>query len=467
MRILPRRIGLLALVLTASTMQGQQTDQDLPPSDTLRQGAPLPEVLRNGALEGRFRLFLMGTLNDGAPTDYHAQAFGGSLGYASQRWHGLQLRIAGGYTFDLWSADLTRPDPVTGQPNRYEIGLFDVTNPRRDNQLAYVQLFQLNHRSRDERTAIVVGRQELATPFINPQDGRMHPGLVEGAWAARKSASGLRIEGGLIYRVSPRSTANWYSIEQSIGLYQSGLGIDGRPSRYPGNITSPGIAMAGAAVPLKPKVTVTGWNMLVANVFNAAMLQVERGGREDRWMAGAMAIRQDRVMHGGNRWDSLAYFQTGSSMAFSARARMNLGRFRWQANYTRITGQGRYLMPREWGRDPFYTFLPRERNEGYGDVHAATLNLIWRTRSGWRIQADAGQYRLPPVSNARLNKYAFPAYQQYDVNVQYQFKGGWKGLAAQFIYLVKLPMPGAIYTTRQAVNKVDMHHAELIVNYAF
>jgi hypothetical protein len=26
-------------------------------------------------------------------------------------------------------------------------------------------------------------------------------------------------------------------------------------------------------------------------------------------------------------------------------------------------------MPREWGRDPFY-FMPRERNEGYGDVNA-------------------------------------------------------------------------------------------------
>lgn len=25
-------------------------------------------------------------------------------------------------------------------------------------------------------------------------------------------------------------------------------------------------------------------------------------------------------------------------------------------NYTRITQLGRYLMPREWGRDPFFTF---------------------------------------------------------------------------------------------------------------
>lgn len=154
-------------------------------------------------------------------------------------------------------------------------------------------------------------------------------------------------------------------------------------------------------------------------------------------------------------------------MLVSARARMNLGRFRWQVNYTRITSDGRYLMPREWGRDPFYTFLPRERNEGLGDVHAATLNLIWRTKSGWRIQADAGRYWLPAASDARLNKYAFPAYQQFDVNAQYQFTGAWKGLAAQFIYLVKLPVEGTAFTTKQAVNRVDMQHAELILNYAF
>lgn len=457
----------LLLLLRAWHANAQQTDQDLPPSDSLKQGAPLPEVIRNATLEGRFRLFLMGTLNDGAPDDYHAQAFGGSLGFASLRWHGLQLRISGGYTFDLWSADLTRPDAVTGVPNRYEIGLFDVTNPRRDNQLAYVQFFQINHRSRDDRTLIILGRQDLTTPFINPQDGRMHPGLVEGAWISRKTMKGMRIEGGWLHRVAPRSTANWYPVEQSIGLYPAGLGIDGGTSRYPGRVTSPGIAIAGMSVPLKSKFIVTGWEMLVANAFNTAMVQVERGGREDRWMAGVMAIREDRVLNGGNSIDSLAYFQERAAMLVSARARMNLGRFRWQVNYTRITSDGRYLMPREWGRDPFYTFLPRERNEGLGDVHAATLNLIWRTKSGWRIQADAGRYWLPAASDARLNKYAFPAYQQFDVNAQYQFTGAWKGLAAQFIYLVKLPVEGTAFTTKQAVNRVDMQHAELILNYAF
>ena len=143
-----------------------------------------------------------------------------------------------------------------------------------------------------------------------------------------------------------------------------------------------------------------------------------------------------------------------------------LGKFRWQLNYTRITAHGRYLMPREWGRDPFFTFLPRERNEGAGDVHAASLNLIWRADNGWRIQVDGGLYRMPELTDARLNKFVMPSYTQFDVNAQYQFNGGWKGLAAQVLVLAKLPLHSNL-TERQSINKVDMLHADLIINYVF
>ncbi len=459
--------AVLLVVRSAAGVFAQHSEADLPPSDSLKHGAALYDVMRNGTVDGRFRLFLMGTINDGAPTDYHAQAFGGSLGFSSQRWQGVQFRMSGGYTFDLWSADLTQPDAATGQPDRYEIGLFDITAPRANNQLAYVQLFQLNYRARNQRSIAILGRQELNTPFINQQDGRMHPGLAEGLWVAHRTPKGVLLEGGVLHRFAPRSTSSWYSVGGSVGLYPVGVGVNGRPSGYAGNVTSPGIAMVGLAVPAEHKLTITAWDMLVANMFNTAMLQVERGTRDDRWVAGVMAVRQDRVMNGGEVNSDQAYFEATGSMAFSTRVRMNMGRFRWQANYSRITDEGRFLMPREWGREPFYTFLPRERNEGSGGLHAATVNLIWRTKSGWRMQADAGHYWLPPVSDARLNKYAMPAYQQYDANVQYQFKGHWKGLAAQFIYLVKLPLPGTTYSTKQAVNKVDMHHVELIVNYAF
>ncbi|MCW5899128.1 MAG: hypothetical protein KIT10_07635 [Flavobacteriales bacterium] len=455
------------LVLAAATASAQQEELDLPRSDTLRKGSALNEMMQGGTLEGRFRQYTMFTINDGSLSDYHAQAFGGSLGFSSRRYKNFQFRMSGAYTFDLWSADLTQPDPATGALNRYEVGLFDVTNVRRDNQVAFLQLFQLNYERNDGRTRIIFGKQDLNTPFINAQDGRMHPGIVEGLWGQHRTARGIRYEGGFLYRMNPRSTAEWYSVGNSVGLYPIGRDVEGRPSLYQGNMRTAGIATGGISAPLIGKWHATVWNVFVENAYNTGMLQVERGNREDKWMWSAMAIRQDRVNNGGNAVDSLAYFQDPSSWTFSTRFRMVHGAFRWQANFTRITAHGRYLMPREWGRDPMHTFLPRERNEGYGDLHAATLNLILHTRNGWRVQGDAGLYWLPSPDDFRLNKYNFPSYQQYGFNMQHRFGGGWQGLAIQVVYLVKLPLEMEELTDRERFNKVDMHHGNIILNYAF
>ena len=42
-------------------------------------------------------------------------------------------------------------------------------------------------------------------------------------------------------------------------------------------------------------------------------------------------------------------------------------------NYNYIFNQDRFTFPREWGREPFFTFLPRERMEGTADSHAIAL----------------------------------------------------------------------------------------------
>jgi hypothetical protein len=60
-----------------------------------------------------------------------------------------------------------------------------------------------------------------------------------------------------------------------------------------------------------------------------------------------------------------------------------------------------------------------------------------------------------------------PSYAQFDVNAQYRFKGGWQGLAMQLLILGKVPIESASLTERQSFNKVDMLHADLIINYVF
>lgn len=463
-----RVVSMVALLL-ATTARAQHEEHDLPHRDSLKQDSRLFDIMRKGHLTGRFRQYNMATVNDGAPQDFHAIAFGGVLGYASERWKGLQFRMAAGFTFDLNSSTFQDPDPITGQFSRYEIGLFDVTDPTRVEDLSYLHEFQLNYVSKSGRHRTVFGKQELNTPFLNPQDGRMHPTLFEGIWQRSRIGKKTEVQGGWLYRVAPRGTSMWYHVEESTHVYPTGRNILGQPSEHGDHQRSLGIFAAHVEQRLAEKVSLAVWDLYVENMFNTLMAQVVAGEKDRGWSVAGMALKQQTVARGILADADRAYMPRGEdSRAFSARLRHVHGKFRWQANYTRITRDGRYLMPREWGRDPFFTFLPRERNEGLGDVHAATLNLILRDlRPGLRIELDGGAYWLPAIDDARLNKYAIPSYAQYVLNAQYQFQGGWKGMAVQLLYLYKMPLYDKALTERQSFNKVDMHHLNLIINYAF
>jgi hypothetical protein len=125
-------------------------------------------------------------------------------------------------------------------------------------------------------------------------------------------------------------------------------------------------------------------------------------------------------------------------------------------------------MPREWGREPFYTFLPRERNEGAGDVNAMSLNLI-RTFNRKRTKAEFsyGYYDMPDVRESRLNKYQIPSYHQLLFNLRHSFSGFLTGLDLEFLYVYK-PRSGRYYNQlRHIINKVDMQHVNLVFNYRF
>lgn len=465
-----RKALLLTISVTSGLhVMGQHTEQDLPKNDSLREASRLFDIMKKGEIDGRFRQYTMFTVNNGTPSDYYAVAFGGVLGYSSERWHRVQFAMSVGYTFDLASSDLTVTDPVTGLYNRYEIGLFDVTDPRSTNDVAYLQKFQLNYLSRSTRTRFVFGKQELNTPFLNAQDGRMHPSLFEGAWANHTITNGPKLEGGWIYRIAPRSTGSWYRVDESVAIYPAGRNTTGTPSNHGEYQDSRGIVALSAKQALTSRMSLTVWDLFVENMFNTAMAQFDAGKPEERWSFSAMVLAQGSVAHGVPAQAENAYMPQGEeSYAGSTRIRYAEQKFSVQANYTRITAHGRYLMPREWGRDPFFTFLPRERNEGAGDMNAASINLIWKEAlPGLRLQTDGGIYWMPDVTDVRLNKYAMPSYSQFDVNAQYQFHGGWQGLAAQFLVLAKLPMDPSTLNDKQAFNKVGMLHADLIINYIF
>jgi hypothetical protein len=138
----------------------------------------------------------------------------------------------------------------------------------------------------------------------------------------------------------------------------------------------------------------------------------------------------------------------------------------WHINFTYIGGQGRYLSPREWGRDPFFTFIPRERNEGFSEVTAVTGYFERRFKSsGLQIYSYAGIHFLPKPDTFAINKYAFPSYTQFNLGLKYAPSNWGKGFDFHGIILTKSALNSAELQPGWIYNKVDLIHVNLIANY--
>lgn len=427
-------------------------------------------AFRRGTMSGHFRYYFMSTQNKVELTDYYAHAAGGGIKFETGRFNNFQLGVSGFFVFNIGSSDLALPDKKTNQLNRYEIGLFDIEDP--ENRSDIDRLEELYIKYHFKKASITFGKQLINTPFINLQDGRMRPTEAEGLWSEINPSKKFNMQLGYFYGISPRSTVRWFSVDESMGVYPAGVNTDGSKSAYAGNLQSKGILLAGFNYRYREKLKLQLWNQLTENIFNSAMLQADyEYTLEDksRLIFSAQAIRQDAVNNGGNADPAKSYtVKKSKAWTFGARAGWKNAKWETTLNYNRITAHGRYLMPREWGRDPFFTFLPRERNEGLGDVHALVGKINYKMPA-LRLSSSVafGYYQLPDVMNFTLNKYGLPSYNQLNIDLRYRFAGLLRGLEAQLLYVYKDKTGNTYDNDKYVINKVDLSLWNLVINYQF
>ena len=427
-------------------------------------------AFKRGNVNGHFRYFSMLTDNRKGLTDYYANAAGGGLRYETAKFHGFQLAISGFYVFNLGSSDFSQIDSASGQSNRYEVALFDVEYPRNRNTIARLEEFYLKYNFK--RSHVTFGRQLVNTPFINLQDGRMLPTGVEGLWAELNPTNRLKIEGGWIYAIAPRGVAQWHTVAQSIGLYPVGVNPDGSKSGYAGQLSTKGLGMFGVSLDAHRSVKVELWNMWLENICNSSLLQIEWNRplpAGNVLMLAAQTVQQFAVGNGGNDDPNKAFIPKGAgSSTYGAKVAVRNKRWEASINYNRITSKGRYLIPREWGREPFFTFLPRERNEGLADVQAFVAKVSRNfLRGRIKMSVAGGYFQLPDVKDFAYNKVGLPSYTQLNVDLRYQFSGIMEGLDAQLLVAGKLNGGDLHGGAKYEINKVNMTLYNLVLNYHF
>lgn len=468
-------LGLtLFLMLLGSSVSAQHQDLGEKPGiwkekekqDT--DSTSLLHAFKQGTMNGHLRYFFMATENAAGLSDYHAHAAGGGIKFETARFKGFQLGISGFFTYNIGSSDLSVPDPKTGQFNRYEIGLFDIENP--NNKADIDRLEELFLKYNFGTSQVVLGKQLINTPFINLQDGRMRPTEVSGLWT-EINTNNTKIEGGLLNKISPRGTVKWFDVAESIGVYAQGLNTDGSRSDYAGNTATKGVALVGITHKAGKQVSLQLWNILTENIFNATLLQADlkhplSGG--GNLTAGMQFITQTRIGNGGNADPAKRYMQQKGATTFGGMVGWENKHWKTSFNYNRITAQGRYTMPREWGRDPFYTFISRERNEGFGDVNAYAIRLGYSVPgTTLKLNTAFGYVDLPEVTNYSMNKMGMPSYTQTAVDMRYDFKGFFTGLGLQVLYIYKAKAGDRLLNDRYIINKVNMGLWNVVMNYNF
>lgn len=459
-----------ALTINAQPGEHLQSVEKSGINNQAKDTTSLLHAFKKGGVHGEFRYFFMATDNSAGLTDYYANAIGGGIKYETGTYKGFQLGIGGFFVFNIGSSNLTRPDLKTNQFNRYEIGLFDVEDPSNKTDINRLEELYLKYHWKNSQ--VVFGKQLLNTPFINLQNGRMRPTKAEGLWTEVNVIKNTKIEAGFLFELSPRGTVKWHNVGSSIGIYPTGVNPDGTKSGYAGNIKSKGVMLLGITHIISKSLTLKAWELLTENVFNTAMLQADfqHGLHENnKLVAGVQFIRQDAIKSGGNTDPAKTYFPKNNK-ARTMGARIGWENSSWQAslNYNRITAAGRYLLPREWGREPFYTFLPRERNEGFGDAHAYMAKLSHKlSKARLKTGAGFGYYNLPAIENFSLNKYGMPSYTQLNVDLHYRFNGLLKCLESQLLYVHKGKTGSIPGDQRYIINKVNMNLWNVIFNYHF
>lgn len=467
--------GILYLSISSTLIAQHQEVSEKPSmwkgkTSTTSDSSSLLYAFKSGRINGHLRYFFMATDNSQGLTDYFANAVGGGLRYETARFYGFQAGVSGFFIFNIGSSDFTKQDTTTKQFNRYETGLFDIENF--DNKFDLDRLEELFIKYNFRKSHVEFGKILINTPLINLQDGRMRPTGVEGLWFEINEVRKLKIEGGFLYGFSPRATTKWYLGGKSIGVYPNGLNPDGTRADYGGNVKSAGTAVLGLNYAATKWMKIQLWDYFIENVQNSVLVQADVNAElkdASSIIGGIQFIRQDAVNFGGNEDQSKTYISKGNAaMTVGGKFGWKNKNFETTVNYNHITSVGRYLFPREWGRDPFYTFLPRERNDGLGNVHAVVGKFGYSApKIGLKTSIAAGYYKLPDVKDFSMNKYGLPSYTQINTDIRYAFPGFFKGLDVQLLVVAKLNSGETYDNPRFVFNKVNMVNYNLVMNYHF
>jgi len=425
--------------------------------------------LKNGHFGIHLRSMSMYTYNAGSLNDYAAIATGAGLHYQSESNKMFQFGVSGFFIFRNYQYNLENSSHSlhenSSAGSRYELTMFDMHDPENASDLD--RLEDLYLRFSKKRLEIIAGRQELETPFLNRQDNRMRPNVFQGITANYKLKSTL-FTAAWLESVTPRGTVHWYNMSNSLGVYPFGRSIYGSTSEYKNNIETKGLFMFGVNHNYND-IKVQAWNYFTENVFNLIFAQADYS--HNRVDLGVQGFYTTAVNNGGNAEPEKSYMLKGeNTFGFGAKTGYWIDdKHELTFNFLYIDNNGRFLFPREWGREQFYANINRERFEGNGGLTSFAAGFAAKSiiKKDDILSLGASVVNSPDFSDYKLNKYGMPSYYHLLASYDLHFHGKLEGLYLRLICAGKVAMHNEIIPTEYLENRADMGNFTFMVDYKF
>lgn len=439
-----------------------------PPDSTKKTVRQLAWLFSHGEFHGHLRTYGMSTLHETGSHPVFALATGARFHYHTASFKGFSMGLGGVFIFRVAGTELGEKDEISGALPRFERQLFDVTDP--ENHYELDRLDELYLHWHHKGFEITGGRFVLNTPFVNQQDTRMKPYASQGidlGWKIPKINSWL--QAGFLTHVSPRSTVNWYTVGESVGIYNTGVNPDGSPSNYAGNISSGGLGYLNVGHQWKG-FRFDLWNYWFDRVSWSSYLQVTKAWRlgEKDWKlhAGVEGMAQFQLADGGNADPSKSYFPDQQVYLLGSRLGLTKGSWNMSLNSLHAFGPGRFTFPTEWGREQFFATLSRGRMEGLGQFHSLSLRAQKHLHPDWTIGVDLGHLSAPDFDDFSVNKYQQMSYFQSNLDITWKFHQFLEGLELRFLYVHKRAYDADCPKAR-LYYQADYHHFNLIAQIHF
>lgn len=415
-------------------------------------------------LSGLVRTRYMSTNNERDLTDFNIMVTHGQLYYKTKLNRWLSFGTQANALFHYGTESISQVDPITGSGPIYEGNLWVNRNMTGSVETTLPQFYL---RANLEGHSLMVGRIVKDTPILNAEPWPFTD-AIQGIWYEYQSNKKLYMQGGWVSRLSPRQTGAFVSIGESLGLAGVGTDIFGNPSGYRGNVDSNYLLMGDVEYKFSESFKIDGWTFYADNVIRTGLIEATYSNREKERSISSMFIYQNKFGEGGNIDSNLAYKNEDQASYFGLRINQKMGNNNLQFNIGRITKLGRFLLPREWGLEPFYTFQRRTRIEGASDV----ASVMFRWQRTWdkenalfNVFSSIGTNQFGTVNDPAKNKFSMPNHHHIDLSVEYLPKQ-FKGLSAE-IYVAQRLLSGDAPSDSFIINRANFFHFDFLLSYRF